>query len=745
MKLSGLLAPIALAFLAFNSLGCGGCGGGNDSSGTGSGGPPIGGAASVRVVLPAGISPTDAVLTTGASSTPVTGSDQPITLAGGGPGVAVITHASTGKLISMAMVSSESKSEVLDSNDAALALLHMALGFFNAHDARRTQLLTQVKASGALTVLAAAIAEDWKTDPYALSAPSAKLRAALQAALSKVGAGAIRSPKTLDPAEISAASREEAGRAGQIQPGVLARVGENIKLEGYPFSAAEHQVNLEPTNGYKVLSLSLTPASVLTIRQGAGSQPDDVYDGPLPVDFLRESSSSFIATPPIFLEVPEGDDEVSYTCIVLSGVFGQSMPAWVQEFPFYRPFDALIESERARLRQQAVSRIFGEMVLDAAGLTTWNYTQEDLDEMIQALLTVGGSISQTVESLKADSDPLGKLGAMLAAAAGSDDTARKVLLAVRNIAGEAGGVYLTPGSLNQGRIRSFRALLGLYNWTGIFEALGVHSDVVSGLFNIPPFEVSDLRAVRSDVAFNPAVGEFLPGNALVTFVETPGANPGEVLTYKYKVLYGSGITLNSASSTGTQIESNSNRLQIRTSGTSLDEIAVEVEVFRKNAQNQLVSLGVDSAVFRQVGRMNLRMGEYRGLDGRRHIVWHDWQGRESTGRNRWKGGRYRLRTYRQGQVYGGFDFTLPEFVGRPFGTVDYPGAYPGKAILDADGKTGGSGVQPYNLGDRIMVVESVADVAPGVTPDYGAILQSFRNVGPGIFRPDTVILWRMGD
>lgn len=744
MKIGRLFIPFALVIFSVSSLGCGGCGGGNESSGGGSSGPPIGAVASVRVVLPSGIEPSDALLTTGAGSSAVTGAEQPLSLTGNGPGLATITEAATGRLISLALVGSESKSEVLDSSDAALALLHMALGFFNTHEARRAALLTQAKNSGATAGLATAIAEEWKTNPYALNAPSAKLRTALKSALDKVGAGALRSPRSINLQETKESEQSTQGRAGQIQPGVIARVGENRAMEGYPFAASQHLVNLRATNGYRVHSLSVTPASVLTIKHG-GAQPDTIYDGPHPVSFLKEGAASFISTDPIYLEVPEGKDEQSYTCIVLSGTYGQNMPAWVAEFPFYRPFDAIMETERARLRQQAVSRIFGEMILDAAGLSSWSYTMEDLDEMIEGLLAVGGSFSQTVESLKIDSDPLGKLGTMLAAAGGSDETARKVIEAVRNIAGEAGGVYLTPGSLSQSRLRSLRALIGLYNWTGIFESLGTHSDLVSGLFNIPPFEVSDLRAVREDVFLDPAVGEYLPSNAIVTFVETPSATPGEVLTYKYKVLAGSGVTLNSGSSTGTEIESTSNRLQIRTTAATIDEIEVRAEAFRRNAQNQLESLGYDVGVYRQVGRMMLRMGEYKGLNGYRHIVWHDWQSKESTGRNRWKGGRYRLRTYRQGQNYGGFDFTLPEFVGRPFGTVDYPGAYPGKAILDADGKTGGSGVQPYNLGDRIMVVENAADVAPGVTPDYGLVLNSFRKVGPGIFRPDTVILWRMGD
>jgi len=732
--------------LAFGCLlamgGCGGLSCDSDETTGGSSGPPLGGSSSVKVTLPSGVAAGDAIVTTGAGSYPVTGKEQAIEVTGDGHALAAITEASTGKLISLAIVKKGASGEVLDHEDAALAMLHMGLGLFNVHNARRSSLLDQVRASGAVGPLATAIANEWKSNRHALNAPSSALRSALQTALTKAGSGALRSPQKMDVERMQEGRAQ--GRAGQLQPGVVAHVGENRDLGNYPFAAAQHLVNLQATNGYKVLSLSVTPASVLTIRQG-GSQPDTIYDGPHPVNFLREGSASLISTDPIYLEVPEGKDEQSYTCIVLSGAFGQNMPAWVQEFPFYRPFDALMESERARLRQQAVCRIFGEMILDAAGISSWDYTREDLDEMIDGLQAVGGSFTQTVESLKIDSDPLGKLSAMLSAAGGSDATVRKVVEAVRSIAGEAGGIYLTPGSLNEGRLRSLRALLGLHNWTGIFEALGVHSDLVSGLFNIPPFEVCSLRASRAAVALNPAVGEYLPNNAIVTFLETPSASPGEALTYRYKVLSGAGVILNSGNSTGSEIESTSNRLQIRTSASTIDEVEVRAEAFRKNAQNQLVSLGYDVGTYRQVGRMMLRMGEYRGLNGHRHIVWHDWQGREATGRNRWKGGRYRLRTYRQGQNWGGFDFTLPEFIGRPFGSVDYPGAYPGKAILDSDGKTGGSGVQPYNLGDRIMVVENVANVAPGVTPDYGAVLSSFRNVGPGILRPDTVILWRMGD
>jgi hypothetical protein len=406
-----------------------------------------------------------------------------------------------------------------------------------------------------------------------------------------------------------------------------------------------------------------------------------------------------------------------------------------------------IDQERARLRQMALMRIFGEMVLDAAGVPQGQYTREDLAAMIESLKLAGGAISSGVEASTQNGNPLGVLDDMLAAMAANDDVTLRALQGVKLIAGEAGPIYLTPESLNAGRIRAIRAVLALYNTVGISEALGDYSVLVTDLFRTPPVVFNDVRAVRADVDFDPATDTFIPGEALVTFLNVAGAEPGEEFVYRYKVETGIGITLNSANSTGTEIESNSNRLQIRTSGSTSDEVVIRGEALKRNEQNQLVSVGIGVGVYRQTGEIQFRMVQTEGENGYRHLAFQDDVMKESTGRNRWKGGRYRLATFRNGLFWGSTNFTIPEFVGRPFSQNLWILNFPGKQIKDNDGTFGTAGVGIYDLGDRFLILRAYSDVPEGVNPDYGAILSSWNNLitNPGSLGPHTAYLRRIGD
>lgn len=742
--------PTAVAFfVSFALVGCaglfGGSGGGAGSTGTTgtTGTSGTAGSALVQVVLPTGMAPADAVAVTAGGSVPVTGGEQSLAVVGDTETLVTIIEASSGRLISLGLVKSGGTGEVLDSTDAALGLLHLGLGLFEETGSRRTELLDQVRGSAAVATLAGVIATEWQTNRFALDQPSPGLKSALKTALSTIGNGVLRSRTETKQIDLSQV-HEGRGRDVGLRAGIYAAIGENVPTR-LPLLPTQHQINNEATNGYKLLSNTTTPSSLITVNFINGAY--QVFDGPRTVDFLGEDSSTdFRLSEVVYLEVPEGQDEESYRAFSLSGSFSTQISE-IDQGTLYQVFQPTLDQERARLRQMALMRIFGEMVLDAAGVPEVKYTRENLAAMIESLKLAGGVISTGVEASTQPGDALGILDDMLGAMAANDDITLRALQGVKLIAGEAGPIYLTPESLNAGRIRAIRAVLALYNTVGISETLGDYSVKVTDLFRTPPVTFNDVRAFRADVDFDPAVDTFIPGEALVTFLRVTGAQPGDQFVYRYKVEAGIGITLNSANSTGTEIESNSDRLQIRTSGSTSDEVVIRGEALKRNEQNQLVSVGVAIGVYRQTGEIRFRMLQTDGENGFKHLSFQDEILKESTGRNRWKGGRYRLATFRNGLFWGSTNFTIPEYVGRPFSRNLWIRNYPAKQIKDNDGTFGTAGVGIYDLGDRFLILRAYADLPAGTTPNYGAILSSWNDLitNPGSLGPHTAYLRRLGD
>lgn len=703
------------------------CGGSGDAVGGGGGGGG-GTEALATVSLPAGIPAANATISTLQTEATVTGSGQKVTVNTGTPTLSLVTETASGKLLSLGYLEPVATGQALDAKAAASALIFTALGGSNEKGADRSDLLQQISASAAATTLAGVITGQWATNPYALDNPDAALKTALDTAISQA-AGAVRRPeKSAPPSDRKA---EEFGTGYAVSVGMSVGGKQIFGIEG--------------GGQYVVRNVSTVPAIALKYtgaHDGTLVDPIQPPDGRFDVPFLSEANigqfgwvDSEIMTP----QLQGNDDSTRYFDVVLTGVFGVPDPAdfsepyWANELPRWR-------AELESLRQKALLRIFEEVVLDFVGAGGSTFTLEQVEQTIPLLDAAGPKVHIELENAKGENGLLTTLSQLLVAAGEGDDVAKKVLSALKPVAGANAG-FLDPANLSATKVKAFRAALRLYAKLGIIEPLGDYGPKLRELQTSEKFGIVSVTVSRSSLQLQPNMGEYGPGQSIPVKASVRNYDASDDVSFKWTLEIASQTTMTAGDGkTGFVIETPSDRVTLKTNGLSRGNIKLKCELFAKNEQGVKQKVDEAFAEFAQVGDMPYFFDSWPRSPGLTIFYAYSPLQKKQIGRNRYEGGNYHVELYRGDTLKARYDFQVPEYVGLPDSLATDPGTNdrkledPGKYVLD-------EGVDVFDHGDKLFLV-----VAKGLWLDTASqteINQTKQTVVNGR-AGTTLFAWRTG-
>lgn len=696
------------------------CGGSGDAVGGGGGGGG-GTEALATVSLPPGIPSANATISTLQTEATVTGSGQKVTVNTGTPTLSLVTETASGKLLSLGYLEPVATGQALDAKAAASALIFTALGGSNEKGAERSDLLQQISASAAATTLAGVITGQWATNPYALDNPDAALKTALATAISQA-AGAVRRPEKSAP--ISDKKSEEFGTGFTLDIATL--------IGGRQISGVEWDLGV---GQYLLQNASGVPATAFKYTVFHDNTPVDPVQPPDSRFDVPAWANSEVMTP----QLQGNDNNTSYEDVVLAGVFGVPDPAeinvpyWATELPRWR-------AELELLRQKALLRIFEEVVLDFVGAGGSSFTLEQVEQTIPLLDAAGPKVHIELENAKGENALLTTLSQLLLTAGEGDDVAKKVLAALKPVAGANAG-FLDPANLSPARIRAFRAALRLYAKLGIIEPLGQYGPKLRELQTGDRFSIIDVIVSRNSLVLVPNTGEYGPGNTIPVKASVRNYDASDDVSFKWTLEIAFHTTMTAGDGkTGTVIETPSDRVTLKTNSQSRGTIKVKCELFAKNEQGVKEKAGEAFAYFNQIGDMTYQYGTWERMPGLTIFYAHSIVNKKLVGRNRYEGGNYHVELWRGTTLKARYDFKVPEYVGLPHNLAADPGTNdrkledPAKYVLD-------EGVDVYDHGDKLFLV-----VAKGLwldTASEAEIYQTKQAVYDG--RAGTSLFaWRSG-
>lgn len=712
---------------------CGGSGGVASNSGGGGGGGGGGtGTAMVQVILPVGVNASTATLVTGAADVPVNSAAQSVTVNSGGPTLASVVDTASGKLLTLGVISPDGTTQTLDAENAATALLMIATGVSNEHGSRRTDLLNQIKAAPATKTLAATLTSSWTANKFALEEPTPELKTAIETAASSLSS-IVRRP----------ARPDEDVQVDQFTTKLNLNV-RNVDGDESQFRMFIANNNPAPNGAYGLTSSTTKPALAYQYKTNVNG---DVLPAPEPVGgaidipyLTQYTVGGNVRARDFTHDVPQDVESIKFWTVLLSPSFDvpdhpdMKSPYWAAEVDKWR-------TALADLRQLALLRVYGEILLDLTGAGGQPFTLEQLKQTIPALTAASADMATAVGYGKLETGALSTLDLLLSGAANNDATAAKVLDALRPIAG-FNAQYLTLQNLSPNRVKALRAALRVFAVLGLSKPLGQYGVAVRDLVTGARMTNFEATYSRGKLTLTPNSGTFVRGGVvgIAALVREFDASDEPSFVWRVKGSNGPVTLRTSDGQSGTEIATQNDRVNVHTTGSTQEYIDIECELWVKNAQGQRVKAATDTANFVETGTLTHQKLFYPVRPNNHTYYWVATLPKEQIGKNRWKGGQYRARIFKNGVQQYLLYFTIPEYVGRPNN-------------LSADPRSTIAWLQPDNishtvyaahdLGDRLLFVAAHFYVDPTVHTQEQidwAYTQAQNEA-----TSTTIVAWRQGD
>lgn len=711
---------------------CGGSGGVASSNSGGGGGGGGAGSANVNIVLPAGVGASTATLVTGIADVPVGTSTQTVQINSGGPTLATVIDTATGKLLSLGVISPDGTTQTLDAENAATALLMIATGVTSEHGTRRADVVAQIKAAPATKTLATQLTEAWTSNKFALEEPTPDLKTAIETAAGSVSASMRRPSRPGDTIQTDEFTTK------------LNLTVRNVDGDQSQFRMFVANNNPAPNGAYGLSSFTTKPAIAFQYKTNVNGDvlpTPEPLGGPIDVPFLTQYTlGGSVRAKDFTHDVPANVESIKYWTVLLSPTFDvqdhpdMNSPFWASEVGKWR-------TALADLRQLALLRVFGEMMLDLTGAGGQPFTLDQLKQTIPGLTAASADMATAVGYGKLETGALSTLDILLSGAGGNDATAAKVLDALRPIAG-FNAQYLTLQNLSPNRIKALRAALRVYATLGLSKPLGQYGVTVRELVTGARMTNFEATYSRGKLTLTPNAGQFIRGGTIGIAALLRDITPADEPSFVWRVKGSNGpVTLKTSDGqSGTTITTTVDRVNVHTTGSTQEFIDIECELWAKNAQGQRVKMATEIANFDETGTLTQQKLFYAVRANNHTYYWVAVLPKEQIGKNRWKGGQYRARIFKNGNPKYLLYFTVPEFVGRPNN-------------LSTDPRSTIAWLQPDNishpvytahdLGDRLMFVAAHFYVDPTVHTQeqidwaYGQTRDEAAAT--------TIVAWRQGD
>lgn len=711
---------------------CGGSGGVASSSGNVGGGGGGTSTAKVKVVLPPGTTAASAVIVTGLAEAPVGGATQAVQVNDSGPTLATVIDTASGKLLTLGVISPDGTSQTLDAENTATALLMIATGVASEYGTRRSEVVAQIKAAPATKDLAVKLNEAWAANKFALEEPSPALKAAIESAAASVSSVVRRPARSGDEPQTQEFTTK------------LNLTVRNVDGDESQFRMFVANNNPAPNGAYGLVSYSTKPALAFQYKTNANGDvlaTPEFVSGPVDVPYVTQyTPGGSVRARDFTHDIPADVDSLKYWTVLLSPTFDvrdhpdMKSPYWSAEVGKWR-------AALADLRQLALLRVFGEMMLDLTGAHGQPFTLDQLKQTIPLLTAASPDMATAVGYGKLETGALSTLDLLLQGAGSNDGTAGKVLDALRPIAG-FNAQYLTLQNLNPNRVKALRAALRIYATLGLSKPLGQYSATVRDLVTGARMTNFEATYSRGQLTLTPNSGQFVRGGVIGIAALLRGISQADEPSFVWRVKGSNGpVTLKTSDGqSGTEISTPVDRVNVHTTGSTQEYIDIECELWAKNAQGQRVKIATDSANFVETGTLTHQRLFYAVTDNLHTYYWVAILPKEQVGKSRWKGGQYRARIFKNGESKYLFNFTVPEFVGRPNNLSTEPRST--IAWLQPD-NISNPVYTAHDLGDRLLFVAAYTSVHP---QDYTqeqidwAVLQAQNEAAA-----TTIVAWRQGD
>lgn len=687
------LQCLYVAFATVVILACGGSGvPANVGGGGGGGGQGGTTTANVRVVLPTGVDPSSATIVTGQGEAAVSPAGQAVQINDSAPTLATVIDNATGKLLTLGVIEPGESNQTLDEGSAATALIMMATGVSNEHGTRRKEVVNQIQAAAATQTLASALKTAMAADKFALENPTPQLKSAISQAVSGVSAVVARPTRKAEDAGSTRAAEEYATKLD-----LWVRNEDNDKSQ---FSIFEVGNNISENGSYGIRNFTTKPAIAFQYKT---RQDDELVDPAVPVGapvdlpYLTQYESGMSARSKDFThDVPQDLDSIQFWTVVLSPTFDVpdhkdfSSPYWAGEVGKWK-------AALADLRQLALLRVYGEIILDFTGAGGQPFTLDQLKQTLPGLTAASADMATALGYAKLESGYLSTLDLMLSATANNDASAIKILAALKPIAGHNANM-LDLKNLSSRRVQALRAALRMHAVLGVTAQLGQFGVAVRELGTGSRMTNFSANYSRATLVLSPNVGTVRRNSRQTVVAQLRGITPEQAPKFTWFVVGANGpVTLKTANGLeGQVIETDRDRLDIVTSLQWREYVEIGCELHIKNAQGQYEKVATANADFKEEGtlvRLQKRYDVSPKL-GCYHIL--GILPKPQIGKNRWQGGKYIAEIYDDGQSKYYFEFTLQDFVGRPHG-------------LGTDPETTATILSPENVSHQLKAAYDLGD------------------------------------
>ena len=705
---------LTLGSAALSMIGCGGLFAGAD--GGGAGGSLTKRQFNGELNLPAGTDLTKLKVTGPLGITPLVGNKFSVTGFEQFPVMVTVIEPVTGKTILLGVLDPDSSVHVLDASNCAATLLFVALGGSQLFGAERQAFWTDVQALGALPALVTVVNDRITADLYALENQDAQIIAALDTA-----AHAGSPPLAVHQAKQNQSKAISKGREPSDLSIVLVKPGPGGALNGISVTNANHQGVKLYCHRRRETHIHMYVSSGLN---AAGQIHASVENDVIPPFRLPSRTDSDLITVGLY----QDDVGTAYDVMCLTPLF-DSYPAHIFDDGVYEGEKAVWRADLAKMYKRAEVGLVCKILLEAVGMSGVSLDSGILDSVASNLTGLGGNVASLVLAAADGTDLSGGVKSFAQEARSSDTVALDFLQAIAPLVQSSNPVlYYDLSRRNYGseQLIAFRAALRLIAYTGAMNLsleLGPeYKDLTGGENSDGSPEVNGGRCIfnifKRDVRMTPNGGEYSPGTN-IPFTITVDGHEGP-FTYDWRLSTVSAATLDDGhGKVGFEFRTDQKTVTLKTNAGSVGDAYVSAEVF-SGPPEALVSIGVVQTVLVRRGTTGLFVDVFETANSTWVIGMAVFEKPKTPeGGNHYKGGRIIVDVVYDDLSNPGnsgsshYEFTFPPFTGLPGDSVAPP-HFAGTKIQPSAGGigTGQSGIDAYELGNRIVLIRTKGQYFP---------------------------------